>query len=131
MVNRLRKTFMKAVMRQDITWFDAKSTGTLTTELFRFLQVFKKISCFSNVEKFKNGTGDHIGYSVHTLSMFISGFAICFYYDWRLTAIGTCLTPFIALWGYWDNNVSFQRDRKTERQREGNAERQRDRESKI
>lgn len=36
-VNRLRKAFMRAILRQNIGWFDSQKSGGLATELFRFL----------------------------------------------------------------------------------------------
>ena len=33
-IHRTRKAFLKAIMRQDISWFDKHNSGTLTTKLF-------------------------------------------------------------------------------------------------
>lgn len=33
-IHRTRKAFLRAIMRQDISWFDEHNSGTLTTKLF-------------------------------------------------------------------------------------------------
>ncbi|VDL73433.1 unnamed protein product, partial [Nippostrongylus brasiliensis] len=38
LVNRLRREFFKAILRQDITWFDKNHSGTLATKLFEYDQ---------------------------------------------------------------------------------------------
>lgn len=60
---------------------------------------------YSNLSRVKEGTGNHIGYIFEYFTEFLGSFAICFYYDWRLTLIGMVLTPLIVLLGVFDTKV--------------------------
>uniref|UniRef100_A0A914RLR9 ABC transporter, ATP-binding protein n=1 Tax=Parascaris equorum TaxID=6256 RepID=A0A914RLR9_PAREQ len=83
MNHRMRKEFFKAVIRQDIGWFDENQSGTLTAKLF------------DNLERVKEGTGDKIALMIQFMSQFFAGFIIAFTYDWRLTLIMMSLSPFM------------------------------------
>ncbi|CAI4228037.1 unnamed protein product [Auanema sp. JU1783] len=86
-VNRLRRAFLKSILRQDITWFDKNHSGTLATKLF------------DNLERVKEGTGDKVGLMIQFVSQFFGGFIIAFTYDWRLTLIMMALAPFMIVCG--------------------------------
>uniref|UniRef100_A0AC34QSI0 p-glycoprotein n=2 Tax=Panagrolaimus sp. JU765 TaxID=591449 RepID=A0AC34QSI0_9BILA len=86
-IHRTRKAFLKAIMRQDIPWFDKHNSGTLTTKLF------------DNLERVQEGTGDKVGLLVQLLSQFFSGFIIAFTYDWKLTLIMLSVSPFLIIAG--------------------------------
>ncbi|KAK5983675.1 hypothetical protein GCK32_013813, partial [Trichostrongylus colubriformis] len=60
MSNRIRRKFVKAILRQDIPWFDKNNSGTLATKLF------------DNLERVKEGTGDKIGLMFQYTSQFIT-----------------------------------------------------------
>ncbi|WKY07542.1 hypothetical protein Q1695_007198 [Nippostrongylus brasiliensis] len=83
MENRLRREFFYAILRQDITWFDTNHSGTLATKLF------------DNLERIKEGTGDKLGLMIQFMGQFFGGFAVAFFFDWRLTLVMLSLTPLI------------------------------------
>uniref|UniRef100_A0A1I8A8Z0 Multidrug resistance protein 1 n=1 Tax=Steinernema glaseri TaxID=37863 RepID=A0A1I8A8Z0_9BILA len=87
MIHRMRIAFLKAVLRQDIPWYDKNHSGTLTTKLF------------DNLERVKEGTGDKCALLIQFVSQFFSGLIIAFSYDWRLTLIMISLSPFMMLCG--------------------------------
>ncbi|VDM75530.1 unnamed protein product, partial [Strongylus vulgaris] len=83
LVNQLRREFFKAIMRQDITWFDKNHSGTLATKLFEV----------------KEGTGDKLGLMIQFVAQFFGGFIVAFTYDWKLTLIMMSLAPFMIICG--------------------------------
>ncbi|WKY07556.1 hypothetical protein Q1695_007208 [Nippostrongylus brasiliensis] len=87
LVNRLRREFFKAILRQDITWFDKNHSGTLATKLF------------DNLERVKEGTGDKLGLMIQFVAQFFGGFIVAFTYDWKLTLIMMSLAPFMIICG--------------------------------
>ncbi|KAI6217968.1 P-glycoprotein [Aphelenchoides fujianensis] len=87
MMNRLRKRFFRAVMRQNIAWFDERQTGSMATQLF------------DNLERIREGTGDKVGMAIQFTSQFLGGFAVAFTYDWKLTLIMMALSPLLMMCG--------------------------------
>ena len=64
LMHRMRKEFFKAILRQDIAWYDANHSGTLTSKLF------------DNLERIKEGTGDKVALAVQFLAQFFGGFIV-------------------------------------------------------
>ncbi|CAL2042115.1 unnamed protein product [Caenorhabditis brenneri] len=88
MNNRLRREFVRAILRQDISWFDTNHSGTLATKLF------------DNLERVKEGTGDKVGMAFQYLSQFLTGFIVAFTHSWKLTLVMLAVTPLQALCGF-------------------------------
>ncbi|PAV59795.1 hypothetical protein WR25_25744 isoform A [Diploscapter pachys] len=93
MVNRLRRHFFKAIMRQDIAWFDKNQSGSLGTKLF------------DNIERVKEGTGDKIGLMFQFTSQFIGGFIVAFTYDWVLTLCMCAFSPLMICCGAFISKI--------------------------
>ncbi|CAD6186832.1 unnamed protein product [Caenorhabditis auriculariae] len=87
LVNRLRREFFRSILRQDITWYDKNTSGTLATKLF------------DNLERVKEGTGDKLGLMIQFVAQFFGGFIVAFTYDWKLTLIMMSLAPFMIICG--------------------------------
>ncbi|CAJ0587561.1 unnamed protein product, partial [Mesorhabditis spiculigera] len=85
--NRMRRDFFKAIMRQDITWFDKNHSGTLATKLF------------DAMERVREGLGDKMGMMVQFTSQFFGGLIVALCYDWRLTLIMMALSPLLIICG--------------------------------
>nr|CDJ81059.1 unnamed protein product [Haemonchus contortus] len=88
MSNRIRRKFVKAILHQDISWFDKNNSGTLATKLF------------DNIERVKEGTGDKIGLIFQYTSQFVTGFVIAFTHSWKLTLVMLAVTPLQAFCGF-------------------------------
>ncbi|KAF8373262.1 pgp-1 [Pristionchus pacificus] len=108
MMDRLRRNFMKSILRQarsliirfpfflldfsklknDISWFDMNTGGALATKLF------------DNLERVREGTGDKMGLAMQCLAQFIAGFIIAFTHDWRLTLIMLAIVPIQVACGF-------------------------------
>ncbi|XP_075238991.1 ATP-dependent translocase ABCB1-like [Convolutriloba macropyga] len=84
---RLRQTTFKAVLRQDIAWFDHQKTGTLVTRLA------------DDTEKIRQGISDKIAICVQHSATFVSGFIIAFSYGPKMAAVMCSLLPLLALGG--------------------------------
>ncbi|XP_028672963.1 ATP-binding cassette, sub-family B (MDR/TAP), member 4 [Erpetoichthys calabaricus] len=84
-INRLRKVFFHAVMRQEIGWFDVNETGELNTRLT------------DDIAKINEGIGEKISMLIQSLSTFIAGFVIGFVYGWKLTLVILAISPVLGL----------------------------------
>ncbi|VDP00900.1 unnamed protein product [Heligmosomoides polygyrus] len=82
---RIRKEFVKAVLRQHAAWFEENSAGSITTKLNE------------NVAQIEDGIGDKIGMLARGVSVFISSAAFAFAYNWRITLICVAVGPVSAI----------------------------------
>uniref|UniRef100_A0A8L8KAH0 Multidrug resistance protein 1 n=1 Tax=Heligmosomoides polygyrus TaxID=6339 RepID=A0A8L8KAH0_HELPZ len=82
---RIRKEFVKAVLRQHAAWFEENSAGSITTKLNE------------NVAQIEDGIGDKIGMLARGVSVFISSAAFAFAYNWRITLICVGVGPVSAI----------------------------------
>ncbi|KAL7719171.1 ABC-type xenobiotic transporter [Entamoeba marina] len=87
LLGRIRSKFYKAILRQDISWFDRKENmvGSITTRLS------------SDPTNVKGITGEHIGNVIQMFSTIIFAIAIGFYYDWRIACVSTIASPIIII----------------------------------
>ncbi|GMS96197.1 hypothetical protein PENTCL1PPCAC_18372, partial [Pristionchus entomophagus] len=88
MMDRLRRNFMRSILRQDIAWFDMNTGGALATKLF------------DNLERVREGTGDKMGLAMQCAAQFVVGFVIAFTHDWRLTLIMLAIVPVQVACGF-------------------------------
>lgn len=61
MNHRMRKEFFKAIIRQDIGWFDKNQSGTLTAKLFELVAYLnaKKYFLFNDLFEYNEDTVSH------------------------------------------------------------------------
>ncbi|XP_045177444.2 ATP-dependent translocase ABCB1-like isoform X2 [Mercenaria mercenaria] len=86
-VHRIRKQFFRAILRQEIAWFDVHQSGELTTRLA------------DDLERVREGLGDKFSYAIQFLAQFSSGFAIGFWKGWKLSLVMMSLSPLLAIGG--------------------------------
>ena len=82
-VNFIRKKFFYCILRQDIGFFDTNSVGELNTRLAE------------DIKKISDGMGDKIGITVQSLSRFVAGLGIAFYYGWELALVILAIAPIL------------------------------------
>ena len=82
-MNVIRKKFFYCILRQDIGFFDTNSVGELNTRLAE------------DIKKISDGMGDKIGITVQSLSRFVAGLAIAFYYGWELALVILAIAPIL------------------------------------
>ncbi|XP_041479457.1 ATP-dependent translocase ABCB1-like [Lytechinus variegatus] len=85
--HKLRKEFFRAILHQEIAWFDKHQSGELTSRLA------------DDMERVREGLGDKIAVCLQFLSQFATGFAIGFWKSWELTLVIMSLTPLLAIAG--------------------------------
>ncbi|XP_062500482.1 ATP-dependent translocase ABCB1-like [Corticium candelabrum] len=84
-ITRLRQACFKAMLFQDISWFDTHNHAEITTRLT------------SDIEKVHEGIGDKVGVVVQGLSSFIAGLAIAFWKSWEMTIVVLSLVPLLIV----------------------------------
>ncbi|CAG8553074.1 9962_t:CDS:10, partial [Ambispora gerdemannii] len=84
---RVREFYYAALLRQDISWFDAMSTGEVTT----------RITADTNI--FQEGVSEKVGMIIQYIVTFISAFVIGFVKGWKLALVLCCVIPLLALAG--------------------------------
>lgn len=86
-VKRLREAYLRALLRQDISWHDFQRTGDLATKLTGDTRMVQEAisSKFSQL--------------IHHTSTFLAGLLIGFIKGWELTLIIFSLTPAIMIAG--------------------------------
>ncbi|KAF5395011.1 hypothetical protein PHET_08860 [Paragonimus heterotremus] len=78
---RIRKLYFRAVLRQDIAWFDRQATGTLIAQLSQ------------NIDQIEKGIGSKFGLVLQYLATFIVGVVIGFVKGWKLSLVAIAMLP--------------------------------------
>ncbi|CAK1542634.1 unnamed protein product [Leptosia nina] len=82
-INRLKERFLKAIIRQDITWYDLNQTMNFAT----------KVS--DDVEKYREGISEKVPMLVYLVMSFVTAVIISFAYGWELTLVILSCAPII------------------------------------
>ncbi|XP_053307047.1 ATP-dependent translocase ABCB1-like [Spea bombifrons] len=82
--HRIRQKFFKAVLHQEMAWFDSNQIGTLNTRLTE------------DINTIHEGLGDKICIFAQYLSTFIAGIVIGFINGWKLTLVILSVSPLLA-----------------------------------
>ncbi|THD22088.1 Multidrug resistance protein 1 [Fasciola hepatica] len=81
---RIRVKYFKAVLRQDVPWFDTQSSGSLMNKLTQ------------NIDNIEEGIGSKFGEFILNLSGFFCGLIIAFFVGWKLTLVACAMVPFVV-----------------------------------
>uniref|UniRef100_A0A1X7TB27 ABC transmembrane type-1 domain-containing protein n=1 Tax=Amphimedon queenslandica TaxID=400682 RepID=A0A1X7TB27_AMPQE len=84
-VYKIRLAYYRAVLHQDIGWFDLNASGELTSRLN------------DDVDKIHDGIGDKLTILVQWVTTFFAGFVIGFIRGWELTLVLIAITPFMVM----------------------------------
>ncbi|KAK0086065.1 hypothetical protein PV325_003921 [Microctonus aethiopoides] len=84
-IARVRRMFLQAVLRQDMTWYD---TNTSTNFASRITE---------DLDKMKDGIGEKLGIFTYLMVSFISSIIISFIYGWKLTLVVLSCAPIIVI----------------------------------
>uniref|UniRef100_A0A158PBN0 ABC transporter, ATP-binding protein n=1 Tax=Angiostrongylus cantonensis TaxID=6313 RepID=A0A158PBN0_ANGCA len=82
-VHSVRTKYLRAVLRQDMTWLDNQQIGALTMKMS------------SGVERIKDGIGDKMGLILSALGSFCGGIALGFYMSWKMTLVMLITVPML------------------------------------
>ncbi|KAM4030758.1 ATP-dependent translocase ABCB1-like isoform 2-T3 [Anomaloglossus baeobatrachus] len=83
--HRIRQRFFKAVLHQDMAWFDSNQIGTLNTRLTE------------DINTIHEGYGDKIAIFSQYFSTFIAGIVIGFVNGWKLTLVILSVSPLLGV----------------------------------
>uniref|UniRef100_A0A146L3B6 Multidrug resistance protein 1 n=2 Tax=Lygus hesperus TaxID=30085 RepID=A0A146L3B6_LYGHE len=83
-VFKLRKIFFSQVLRQDVEWFDTNDYGDLASKLS------------DDLERVREGLGHKFAISIQYLSTLVTGLAVGFYANWRLTCVLIAVAPLVG-----------------------------------
>ncbi|XP_069835208.1 ATP-dependent translocase ABCB1-like [Dendropsophus ebraccatus] len=83
--HRIRQWFFKAVLHQDMAWFDSTQIGTLNTRLT------------DDINTIHEGLGDKICIFAQYFSTFIAGIIIGFVNGWKLTLVIMSVSPLLGI----------------------------------
>ncbi len=81
----LRLEYIRAILRQDITYFDTCSPGSVAT----------KIS--NNANLIQAGLSEKVGVTIQGLAMLVSAFVVAFIRQWKLTLVVATTIPAAVL----------------------------------
>ncbi|GAA5842598.1 hypothetical protein JCM9279_003631 [Rhodotorula babjevae] len=84
---RIRERYLRAVMRQNIAYFDRVGAGAITTRIE------------TDTHLIQEGISDKVVISVQFIAIFISGFVIAIIRNWRLALVVSVIIPCIGIAG--------------------------------
>eukprot|EP00045_Choanoeca_perplexa_P017639 m.260542 g.260542 ORF g.260542 m.260542 type:complete len:1285 (+) comp17591_c0_seq13:3177-7031(+) len=86
-VLRIRRRFFRALVSQDMTWFDKQNSGALSVRINQ------------DIPKIQEAIGDKFGAFIQFFGMFLGGFIVGFIYSWKLTLVIFSTVPLLGLGG--------------------------------
>lgn len=82
-IDRVKQLFLRAVLRQDITWYDLNTSMNFAT----------KVS--DDIEKYREGIAEKVPIFIYLVMSFVTAVIISFCYGWELTLVILSCTPVI------------------------------------
>ena len=113
-VHKIRGLFFKAILRQDIGWYDTHQTGDFAAKmaewanlaLLLFLKNFYMLSTCSesfffwncrDLNKLQEGIGEKIGMFIFFVTIFTASLVNAFYHGWELTLVILAAMPVLMI----------------------------------
>lgn len=82
---RIRLNYLRAILRQEVSFFDNLGPGEITTRIQ------------SDIQLIQNGISDKMPLNISFLSTFITGFVVAYARNWKLALVMTSILPCILL----------------------------------
>eukprot|EP01115_Flamella_aegyptia_P000877 TRINITY_DN1130_c0_g1_i3.p1 TRINITY_DN1130_c0_g1~~TRINITY_DN1130_c0_g1_i3.p1 ORF type:complete len:523 (+),score=224.36 TRINITY_DN1130_c0_g1_i3:102-1670(+) len=86
-ISIVRNEYLKAILRQEVSWFDQTPSGELTTRIVGDTIIIQE------------AMGDKVGTFFQYLSTGIAGFILGFVKSWKLSLVMLAVTPLLAACG--------------------------------
>jgi ATP-binding cassette subfamily B (MDR/TAP) protein 1 len=83
--HKIRKEYLKAVMRQNIAWFDTVGAGEVSTRIT------------SDTLLIQDAIGEKLPLAASQAATFLGGFGIAFWKSWKMTLVLMSVIPLIAI----------------------------------
>ncbi|XP_053662554.1 multidrug resistance protein homolog 49 [Anopheles marshallii] len=84
-ISRIRQLFLKAVLRQDMTWYDLNSDDSFAVRIT------------DDLDKLKEGIGEKLSIFTYLVMSFVISVIFSFFYGWKLTLVILSCAPIIIL----------------------------------
>ncbi|XP_032292618.1 multidrug resistance protein homolog 49 [Drosophila virilis] len=84
-INRIRKLFLEAILRQDMSWYDTSSGTNFASKMTE------------DLDKVKEGIGEKVAIVTFLFMTFVMGIVASFIYGWKLTLVVLTCSPFIII----------------------------------
>ncbi|KAI8127489.1 Multidrug resistance protein like protein 49 [Lucilia cuprina] len=84
-IGRVRKLFLEAILRQDMSWFDTSSGNNFASKMTE------------DLDKMKEGLNEKIAIFVFLIMTFVLAIIAAFFYGWKLTLVVISCCPFIII----------------------------------
>lgn len=84
-INRIRKLFLEAILRQDMSWYDTSSGTNFASKMTE------------DLDKVKEGIGEKVAIVTFLIMTFVMGIVASFIYGWKLTLVVLTCSPFIMI----------------------------------
>ncbi|XP_069680452.1 multidrug resistance protein homolog 49 isoform X2 [Periplaneta americana] len=84
-VSRVRKLFLEAVLRQDMTWYDTTKTSNFASRITE------------DLDKMQDGMGEKISIFVYLITTFVASIVMSFINGWKLTLVVLSCAPIIIV----------------------------------
>lgn len=81
---RIRKEYLRAILRQEVAYFDKLGAGEITTRIQ------------SDIQLIQDGISDKLPLMVAFISTFITGFVVAYVRNWKLALVMTSILPCIV-----------------------------------
>mmetsp|Transcript_52936 Transcript_52936/g.106110 ORF Transcript_52936/g.106110 Transcript_52936/m.106110 type:complete len:635 (+) Transcript_52936:131-2035(+) len=89
-----RKTYLEAVLRQDISWFDRENPGELPTKIAE------------KTQQLEEGLSSKLGEGAMFTAQFFGGIVVGFYYAWDVALVAVATAPPCTFGLYYMTKVS-------------------------
>lgn len=112
LTNKLRSRSFRAILRQDVEYFDKDehSTGQLTSDLS------------DNPQKIQGLAGVTLGAIVQSIATLAAGFTLGLIFAWKLGLVGIACTPLVVSTGYVRLRVVVLKDQQNKKAHESSAQ---------
>ena len=82
---RIRRNYLRAILRQDVAYFDKLGAGEITTRTQ------------SDIQLIQEGISDKLPTMFSFVTTFIAGFVVAYIRHWKLALVMTSILPWIVI----------------------------------
>lgn len=95
----MREAYMRALLKQEVAFYDVTSAGVLITQVCRFDSRRGHLLTFSDTLLIQEAIGEKLATGIQFFATFVGGFVVGFVRGWKLTLVMAATTPLVAVSG--------------------------------